>query len=114
MNNNRKQNGFNLVVAFAILWVSFASIIQFHVERMHGNEIFETLEFLKTENKTTSKKDSVPCFKMDFHSDVIASETSIDKNIHTAYTFYASLNISLPTKQIYLDNRCLRGPPTTV
>lgn len=114
MNNKRKQNGFNLVIAFAILWVSFASIIQFHVERMHGDSVFESIEFIKTENKTSSKKDATLCLKMDFHSDVLASETSINKNTHTAYTLITSQNISSPTKQVYLDTRCLRGPPTTL
>lgn len=114
MNNQRKQNSFNLVLAFAIFWVSFASIIQFHVEKMHGDDLFENLEFIKTENKTSSKKDSAPCFKMDFHSDALVSVTSINKNILTAYTLFTCLNISTPAKQVCLDTRCLRGPPATV
>ncbi|NPD44081.1 MULTISPECIES: hypothetical protein [unclassified Lentimicrobium] len=111
MNKQRKQNGFNLVIAFAILWVSFASIIQFHVERMHGDHVFESLAFIKTENKTFSKKDTTIGLKIDFHSNVFASETSINKNIHTAYTLLTSLNVSTPAKQVYIDTRCLRGPP---
>ena len=111
MNNQRRHNSFNLVLAFAIFWVSFASIIQFHVERMHGDSVFESIEFLKTENKISSKKDTTLCLKMDFHSDVLASGTSVNKNTHTAYTLITSQNISSPSKQVYLDTRCLRGPP---
>lgn len=111
MNNQRKQNGFNLGLAFAILWVSFASIIQFHVERMHGDNVFESIEFIKTENKTSSKKDTILCLKMDFHSDVFASETIVNKSTHTAFTLFTNLSISTPAKQVYIDTQCLRGPP---
>lgn len=111
MNKQRKQSRLNLLIAFAILWISFASIIQFHVERMHGDHVFESIAFIKTENKTFSKKDTSLCLKMDFHSDVFASETSVNKNIHTAYTLLTNLNIYTPAKQVYLDTLCLRGPP---
>lgn len=109
MKTQKKQNNFNLAIAFAILWVSFASIIQFHVERIHEKTHIVSSEFVKTENKVSFKKDSGTSFKIDLNSGFLSQELN-EFHINN-YTFLVFKNFSPKTIQAHLEIPKLRGPP---
>jgi hypothetical protein len=109
MNNKREQNNLYLAVAFAILWVSFASIIQFHMERIHGETLFGNIEFIKTENKISFKKNSTLSFKIDFNSGTLTMDAD-ELRVYN-YAFLAYQNFSPKLIQAHLEIPKLRGPP---
>lgn len=109
MNNKRKQNNFYLAIAFAILWVSFASIIQFHMDRIHGRSHLAGLEFLKTENKVSFKESSTLRFKIDLNSGILNNDVE-EFCVHN-YNFLVNKNFSPKLIQADLEVPNQRGPP---
>jgi len=109
MNYKREQNNLYLAVAFAILWVSFASIIQFHMERIHGEDLLGGIDFIKTENTVSFKESSTLSFKIDFNSGILRIDAYESHAYH--YAFLAFQNFSPKQIQVHLEIPKLRGPP---
>lgn len=109
MNNKKKQNNLYLAVAFAILWVSFASIIQFHMERIHGEDLLGGIDFIKTENSVSFKKNSTLSFKIDFNSGIL--NTDAQESHLYSYALISYLNFSPKSIQAHIEIPMLRGPP---
>lgn len=109
MNNKKKQNNFYLAVAFAILWISFASIIQFHMERIHGRSHMASIEFLKTENQVSFKDSSTLSFKIDLNSGIL--DTDVIEFRLNSYAFLVNKNFSPKLIQADLEVPNQRGPP---
>jgi hypothetical protein len=111
MGKLKKYKGFYLMITFAIFWVSFASIIQFHISKIHGNDFARTIEFVKTLDHQNLKKDTKVCFKTNFNS----SSWIVDEStVFTHFFQYSKAfvrNISEQPMLICLETPTLRGPP---
>ncbi len=100
------------MITFAIFWVSFASIIQFHISKIHGNDFTRTIEFVKTLDHQNLKKDSKACFKTNFNS---SSWIVDERSVFTQFFQYSKIlaqNISEQPTLICLEIPTLRGPPS--
>jgi len=109
--NKKRQKRFYLVIAFAIMWVSFASIIQFHIEQIHGRSYFNTIEFIKTENQTSCKKNAHLSFKIDLNSGILDADFKEPQELYHAYSLLLTEDVFQSLFQHHLETPSLRGPP---
>lgn len=112
MSRMNHFKGIYLMIAFAIFWVSFASIIQFHISKIHGEDLTATIVFVKSTDKHSKVKDP----KINQHSDLNTGILLVNKNESN------SLFNQLQKTLILLKSECIsllfvklhshRGPPT--
>lgn len=112
MSRMKNFKAINLMVAFAIFWVSFASIIQFHISKIHGEDLTSTVVFVKTADKHYKVKDPITFKPSDLNAGILI-ENDIESN---------SLYNHLQKNLILLKSKCishfcvklhsLRGPPS--
>lgn len=111
MKQMKSFKGIYLMVAFAIFWVSFASIIQFHLSQIHGEDFTSTIEFVKSDSKSL-KTDP----KVKYHSDLNTDLLLVDEN--ESNTLYIQLqkslvgSISESVSHLCANDISLRGPPS--
>lgn len=112
MNRLKSFKGIYLVIAFAIFWISFASIIQFHISKIHGEDLTATVEFVKSADQQSLVKNP----KVFHHSDLNAGMLMVNEN--ESNTLYDQLQKTLillkseSISHICVKAHGLRGPPT--
>ncbi len=109
--NQYKHKGINLIIAFAVFWVSFASVINFHIQDNHGADVLGHLEFVKTEMKQSFKKDSTFSFKINLHSESLIRSTNEDLAYHICSPIIPPLNLAFDIYMGCFQEPILRGPP---
>jgi hypothetical protein len=112
MNKMKKFKGIYLMIAFAIFWISFASIIQFHLSKIHGEDLTATVVFVKSADQHSLVKNP----KVFHHSDLNDGILLVDeKDSHTLYNLLRKTRILLKSESIShlcIEIHSLRGPPT--
>jgi hypothetical protein len=112
MRGKKTFKGIYLMIAFAIFWVSFSSIIQFHLTQIYGNDLTSSVEFVKTSDSKTLKKDPKLFLKMDQNFDDF---TAVNLNYFKVYLSQSKFYISKlysQSQKVCIDLTLLRGPPT--
>lgn len=110
--NHYKHKSINLIIAFAVFWVSFASVINFHIQDNHGVDVLGHLEFVKTGMKTSFKKDSSLSFKIDLNSGPFILSSKEGELNNKCYSIFLFSNL---VNEIYtgcFETPVLRGPPS--
>jgi len=107
--SQNRNRSLNLLIAFVIIWVSFASIIDFHIHKIHGKDIVHDIVFIKTEKKKQIQYHTTFKIKPDFNvSFVIFQANDIVKSIFSIIVFQNSIG---HTHLACIQNPLLRGPP---
>lgn len=100
----------NLMVAFAIFWVSFASIIQFHISKIHGEDLTSTVVFVKSADQHSKVKDP-KTFKQSDLNDGIVIENNHESKSHNQIQKDLILLKSDCISHFCVKLHSLRGPP---
>lgn len=112
MNRMNHFKGIYLVIAFAIFWLSFASIIQFHISKIYGKDLTSTVEFVKSVDHHSLKKIS----KIFHQSNLDDGVFLVDEN--KSKTHFNQLQRTLILVKNETISHCcvkvrsLRGPPS--
>lgn len=111
MNRIKAYNGIYLVIAYAIFWISFASIIQFHLSKIHGEDLSATIVFVKTADQHSLVKNP----KVIHNSDLSAGMLVMDENeVNSLFNQLQKSSILLKSESIShlsIEVYSLRGPP---
>jgi len=109
--NHFKNQFVNLIIAFAIFWVSFAAIINFHIQEHHGIDVIGQLEFIKVDSKKSFKKSSNLVYKKSFNQHLDINFIDDDTYHHLSFQIiqfsYAIVNIH----DVQWQSGLIRGPP---
>lgn len=112
MNRIKKFKVINLVIAYAIFWISFASIIQFHLSKIHGEDFTSTVVFVKSADQHSLVKNP----KVIHHSDLNAGILMVNENeSNSQFNQLQKSLILLKSESIShlcVEVHSLRGPPT--
>ncbi len=104
-----RNRSVNLLIAFAIGWVSLATIINFHI---HPEEsAIEKIIFVKTEQKSL-KQNAAFVYKLDLNAGLLRLLNSDDISIKTSFSFMLFQSSSSHSFKGYLRIPDLRGPPS--
>ena len=111
MNKTRKHKGVYLLVAFSIAWISFFSILNFHMHKICGEYLIGQTEFVKSSQKNSIKDNANFSYKVDLNSgdfvilefDQLPELTFVADNYH--------IQLVKRDSQSCLSTPILRGPP---
>lgn len=109
MNNFK---GIYMMIAFAIFWVSFASIIQFHISKIHGKDLTATVEFVKSADHHSLKKYSKLFHQYDINDSVFIADENESKSHFNQLQKTLILVKSETNSRHCIKVHSLRGPPT--
>lgn len=108
----KTYKGIYLLIAYAIFWISFASIIQFHLSKIHGEDLTATVEFVKSADHHSLIKNP----KYIHHSDLNAGLLMVNENeSNSIFNQLKKTLILLKSESIShlcVEVHSLRGPPT--
>ena len=105
-----RNKSVNLLIAFAIVWVSLATIISFHIQKKYQEDIIKKIVFVKTEQKSL-KQDAAFIYKLDLNSGFLRLLNSDNDSIKTSFTFLLFQSTSSHTFKGCLRIPDLRGSP---
>ena len=113
MEQSKRHIGIYLIIAFSIAWVSVASILNFHMNKIYGEDILGQIEYLKTDQNNTIKKDGGLSYKIDYNNNGVAicCEKENDLNIFNKYVVLSTQINKGISQDCYLTP-VLRGPPS--
>lgn len=112
MEQSKRHIGIYLIIAFSIAWISVASILNFHMNKIYGQDILGQLEYLKTDQKNTINKDGGQSYKIDFNNgDLICLEEENELNVFS-HSLILSIQIIKNNSQDCYLTPVLRGPPS--
>lgn len=112
MKQSKRHIGIYLVIAFSIAWVSFASILSFHLHKIYGEDLIGQLHYLKSDQKVSNKENSVLTYKIDFNNgDLIFAENETNFSNYFHIVSLSSQLVKNVLQDCYLTP-VLRGPPS--
>lgn len=100
------------MVAFAIFWISFASIIQFHISKIHGTDLTSAIEFVKSADQKSLNKDPKVFYKPDLNTGSWMIEEKGSFALFNLVQKTMVLRSSEAISHICIDLHSLRGPPS--
>jgi len=108
----KNYKGIYLMIAYAIFWISFASIIQFHISKIHGEDLTANVVFVKSADQHSLVKNP----KVIHHSDLNAGMLLMNENeSNSLFNHLQKTLILLKSESIShlcVEVHSLRGPPT--
>jgi len=111
MKQSKKHKGLYLVVAFAIAWISFFSILNFHMHKIYGEYLLSQTEFVKSDQKNSIKEDANFSYKIDMNSgDFIIPDFNQDVELIFVVVDYHIQLVKYDSQSCY-QTPILRGPP---
>jgi len=110
--NHYKHKSINLIIAFAVFWVSFASVINFHIQDNHGADVLGHLEFVKTGMKKSFKEDSSLSFRIDLNSGLLVLSNLKKQHLLICCSIISYCNIAQNAYTGCFQTPVLRGPPS--
>lgn len=112
MKPSNKHIGIYLIIAFSITWVSFASILSFHMHKIYGEDLMGQLHYLKSDQKLSVKKDNSSTFKLDFNTgNLIIQQSELSFNHYFQVVSLSPQLVKNVLQACYLTP-VLRGPPS--
>ncbi len=112
MEQSKKHIGIYLIIAFSIAWVSVASILNFHMHKIYGEDLLGQLEYIKSDQKTSIKEDSGLSYKIGFNNGDLAMDTGESESVSFFQVPIVSTQlIKCKSQDCYLTP-VLRGPPS--
>lgn len=112
MKQSKRHIGIYLIIAFAIAWVSFASILSFHMHKIYGEDLIGQLHYLKSDQKLSVKEDNASTFKIDFNNgNLIIEENELTFNHYSQMVSLSPQLVKNVLQDCYLTP-VLRGPPS--
>lgn len=108
----KSLKGIYLMIAFAIFWISFASIIQFHLSKIHGEDFTATVVFVKSADQHSLVKNP----KVVYHSVLNAGMLAVNENESNAFFNQLQSTLKLLKSEsishVCVEVHSLRGPPS--
>jgi hypothetical protein len=109
--NHFKNQFINLIIAFAIFWVSFAAIINFHIQEHHGIDALGQLEFIKVDSKKSFKKSSNLVYKKSFNKYLDINSIDGDNDHHLSFQIIQFPYVVVNIHDVHWQSDLIRGPP---
>ena len=109
--NHFKNQFINLIIAFAIFWVSFASIINFHIQEHHGIDVLGQLEFIKVDSKKSFKKSSNLVYKKSFNKHLDINSGGNDIFHYPSFQLVQFPYVIVNIHDVHRQSGLIRGPP---
>ncbi len=112
MNRMKNYKGIYLVIAFAIFWISFASIIQFHLSKIHGEDFTTTIVFVKSADQHSLVKNPKLIHHSDLNDGILVVNENESNSLFNQLQKTLILLKSESISHLCVELHSLRGPPT--
>jgi len=111
MKRMNSFKGIYLVIAFAIFWVSFASIIQFHLSKIHGKDLSATIVFVKSADQHSLIKNPKVIQQFDSNDGMLMVNENESNRLFSHLQKTLILLKSESISHLFVEGHSLRGPP---
>lgn len=111
MSYSKKHKGLYLLIAFSIAWISFFSILNFHMHKICGDYLLNQSEFVKSDQKNSIKEDANFSYKKDLNSGSFIIPDIDELPNRIADCDHDGIQLIKHDSQSCLRTPILRGPP---